>query len=158
VRAGEPKKSQQISRKFAPLYVTPAACKHRPADIRRKRLSGELMSRIIWGVLVALVLASAANADAMTVKDYVDLSHRDPAVLARIGAAAYGVVSMDIYVGVARKETQFFCPPEKVFLTDDQSRDILERYINEHAHEAKADSSAFAIVLVRAFVDVFPCK
>ncbi|UFS82762.1 Rap1a/Tai family immunity protein [Rhizobium sp. T1470] len=102
--------------------------------------------------------ASAARADGMTVADFLAESHVNPKFLAAIGGAADGVRTMNVYLEVTRKQQKSFCIPPDLGLVPEQTREIAERYLRTHPDDAAKPSGLYALVVIYAYADAFPCR
>jgi len=52
------------------------------------------------------------------------------------------------------KRDQWFCPPEKMAVTEEQVQSILDRYIETHDQKG---SDPIGLALLLALEEVFPC-
>jgi hypothetical protein len=127
------------------------------------------IGRVLAGLVVSMSMVTLSPATAgspnagqntaMPITQMLKESYSDGQVLSTINSVSTAILTMNAYVEYkAPDHPRVICIPQNLALTADQTRDILERFVQRHPEHGTKSSGLLDMVLIYAFVDTFPCK
>lgn len=111
---------------------------------------------LVLTITVNVFAYESRASDMLTVNDFL-IEARHSQLAGGMLRGANDMLAWTNAYAQQRKGVALYCSPDSIALTDDQVRDITERYLAKNPTLGESPLNQFPYAILLAMVDAFPC-